>query len=145
MKTAITKLTRYPYHGFMLRKMSLVVTPTESLFDEQLAIRGEELPVNQTVSLVTRLISDKEKFNFSSTCKYKTTPSGTLDVSTQQTLGNLHNIQLFAETILIIFSDGSSYEGVHSMGPLWSMQPERNSRKRYLICILNLVPYQARS
>ena len=25
------------------------------------------------------------------------------------------------------------------MGPLWSMQPERNSRKRYLICILHLV------
>ena len=70
--------------------MSLVVTPTESLFDEQLAIRGEELPVNQTVSLVTRLISDKEKFNFSSTCKYKTTPSGALDVSTQQTLGQLY-------------------------------------------------------
>ena len=74
----------------MLRKMSLVVTPTESLFDEQLAIRGEELPVNQTVSLVTRLISDKEKFNFSSTSRYKTTPSGTLDVSTQQTLGQLY-------------------------------------------------------
>ena len=67
--------------------MRLVVSPSLSLVDDPLTIRGEGLPANTTVSLTTRLSSEKERISFSSTCRYRTTDQGTIDVSTQHTEG----------------------------------------------------------
>ena len=67
--------------------MRLVVSPSLSLVDDPLPIRGEGLPANTPVYLTTRLSSEQERINFSSTSRYRTPDQGKIDVSTQHTEG----------------------------------------------------------
>lgn len=80
----------------------LKIIPSSSLIDEEVVIQAENLSGKSKVVLESNLISEKERIHFQSKCYFKTNGQ-TLSTQTDSPL------------------EGSSYSGIHSSGPLWSM------------------------
>ena len=89
----------------------LKVIPSSSLIDEEVVIQAENLSGKSKVILESNLISEKERIHFQSKCYFKTNGQ-TLSTQTDSPL------------------EGSSYSGIHSSGPLWSMSRKSGYKSR---------------
>ena len=81
----------------------LGVEPVNSQVDQEVTVRAGGLAQKTRVVLETNLRDEEQRINFQSVCHYLTTEQGELDTEHQAPL------------------PGSSYEGVHRSGPLWSV------------------------
>ena len=87
-------------------------TPKWSLIDKIVTIEGNNLDANLDVVLETSLVDEAQRINMKSECIYATDDYGNFNTSKQSP------------------KCGSSYQGVHSSGPLWSVTPQKNSLVR---------------
>ena len=90
----------------------LSVLPASSLLDQEVRLAGSGLEPGSQVRLETRLEDREEGFDFKSVCDYQTDSEGVFSTASQAPL------------------PGSHYEGLHSSGPLWSLQASPGSRPR---------------
>ena len=96
-----------------LRRLStLTVTPAHSLIDEEVAITGEGLGPETNLKLETVLQKSDERINYKSTCYFRSDKSGSFSTAAQAPC------------------HGSSYEGIHRSGPLWSIRSLPGSKAR---------------
>ena len=96
----------------MSRSLStmLEVSPASSLFDTEVTVRGRSLTPGARVTLEVRLEDRGQNFDFRSESEFLTGGDCEFSTGTDSPLS------------------GSSYHGVHSSGPLWSVQPSPEAK-----------------
>ena len=90
----------------------LEVTPASSLFDTEVTVRGRSLTPGARVTLEARLEDRGQNFDFRSVSEFLTGGDCEFSTGTDSPLS------------------GSSYHGVHSSGPLWSVQRQPGTKYR---------------
>ena len=108
----ITKLSSSPVSLSRGLSSVLSVSPASSLLDQEVRVAGWELEPGSQVRLETRLEDREQGFDFKSVCDYQTDSRGEFSTASQAPL------------------PGSDYQGLHSSGPLWSLQASPGSRPR---------------
>ena len=90
----------------------LEVSPASSLFDTEVTVRGRSLTPGARVTLEARLEDRGQHFDFRSVSEFLTGGDCEFSTGTDSPLS------------------GSSYHGVHSSGPLWSVQRQPGTKSR---------------
>lgn len=90
------------------KNIELLVTPDTSFVDEKVTIKIKGLESNQVGRLKLSVIDSKKMYWESSAC-FKADKNGEINVNSQAPLV------------------GSSYTGIHQMGPFWSLKPKKIS------------------
>jgi len=97
------------------RSIWLSVEPRHSLLGQEVTIRAGGLNQKRELVLETNLRYDNHRINFQSVCYYQTSEQGQLDTGVHPPL------------------PGSSYQGEHRSGPVWSVRPLKGSIRRLVV------------